>query len=203
MAQSPGEVRLIGGEIVTNFDLVTDPQVLDRLDPTVHGKVVQADLAALGITDFGSVNGRGLELFFNQQPMPISRWPNEGFVKIADLVGGDPVDVRGTKGDRIGKFYYHGDRPRRWQQEKEAWLHGYWFWDWSDQRHAVESIDINNRIISVRGHPITATAIVKGSGFTPSTCCQRSIDPVSGTWIVKAAYYIFTRLWRKVRRLFR
>ena len=203
VAQSPGEVRLIGGEIVTNFEPVTDPQVLDRLDPTVHGKVVQADLAALGITDFGSVNEGGLELFFNQQPMPISRWPNEGFVKIADLVGGDPVDVRGTKGDRIGKFYYHGDRPRRWQQEKEAWLHGYWFWDWSDQRHAVESIDINNRIISVRGHPITATAIVKGSGFTPSTCCQRSIDPVSGTWIVKAVYYIFTRLWRKVRRLFR
>ena len=74
-------MRLIGGEIVTNFEPVTGPQVLDRLDPAVHGKVVQANLATLGITDFGSVNEGGLELFFNEQPMPISRWPNKGFAR--------------------------------------------------------------------------------------------------------------------------
>ena len=28
-------------------------------------------------------------------------------------------------------------------------MHGYWFWDWSDQRHKVESIDTESRIISV------------------------------------------------------
>ena len=53
VAQLPGEVRLIGGEIVTNFEPVTDPQILDQLDPAVHGKVVQANLATLSITDFG------------------------------------------------------------------------------------------------------------------------------------------------------
>ena len=52
VAQLPGEVRLIGGS-VTNFEPVTDPPILDRLDPAVHGKVVQANPATLSITDFG------------------------------------------------------------------------------------------------------------------------------------------------------
>src|SRR5438445_359960 len=82
------------------------PAVLSRLDPAARGKVLQADLRALGITDFGSPKGGGLELFFQDRPMMLARWPNTGFVRIVDLVGGAPVDVRGTKGDKIGKFVY-------------------------------------------------------------------------------------------------
>jgi hypothetical protein len=32
------------------------------------------------------------------------------------------------------------DRLRRWAAEPGAMLHGYWFWDWADQRLAVQSI---------------------------------------------------------------
>lgn len=149
-AKKGDKVRITGGKIVDNFMPVTDQDVLERLDPEVHGKVYQADLKALGITDYGDVNGGGLELFFNDKPMMLSRWPNEDFIKIVGLVGGDPVDIRGTKGDQIGKFMYEGDRPKRWVGEKDPWVHGYWFWDWSDQRHPVESIDTENHIISVK-----------------------------------------------------
>ncbi len=148
-ARKGGEVRLVGGRSVTGFEPVVDPAVVARLDEAARGKVLQADLKALGIDDFGPVQGGGLELFFQDKPMTVARWPNEGFVKIVDLVGGKPVDVRGTKGDRIGKFMYEGDRPRRWKEENDAWVHGYWFWDWSDQRHKVESIDLERRILSV------------------------------------------------------
>lgn len=148
-AKQGEEVRLVGGKVVTGFEPVTDFEILERLVPQARGKVLQADLKALHITDFGKVSGGGLELFFNNKPMTLARWPNEGFVKIVDLVGGDPVDVRGTKGDKIGKFMYEGDRPKRWIDEKEVWVHGYWFWDWSDQRHQVESIDTEQREISV------------------------------------------------------
>jgi len=142
-------VRLVGGKVVKGFEPVTDPAILERLSPEARGKVLQADLKALGISDFGEVRGGGIELFFEDKPMTLARWPNEGFIHIADLVGGDPVDVRGTKGDKIGKFMYEGDRPKRWGGEKDIWVHGYWFWDWSDQRHKVESIDTERRIISV------------------------------------------------------
>ena len=46
---------------------------------------MQVDLRAQGITDFGQLRSRGfsrklvpahLELFFNEEPMPLTRWPN-------------------------------------------------------------------------------------------------------------------------------
>jgi hypothetical protein len=142
-------VRLDGGRVVTGFRPVTDPAVLSRLDPAARREVLQADLRALGVTDFGSAKGGGLELFFQDRPMTLARWPNEGFVRIADVAGGAPIDIRGTKGDRIGKFVYEGDRPKRWVGEKDVWLHGYWFWDWSDEREKVASIDPERHLITL------------------------------------------------------
>ncbi|MBD3180664.1 hypothetical protein GF312_00125 [Candidatus Poribacteria bacterium] len=143
------QVKISGGKVVNNFQKITDPEILDQLTPEARGNVYQADLKELGINDYGNVKGGGLELFFKDKPMMLSRWPNEGFIRITDLVGGDPVNVRGTKGDKIGKFMYDTDRPNRWKAEKDVWVHGYWFWDWSDQRHRVESIDTEKGIISV------------------------------------------------------
>ncbi len=149
---APGEtVRLSGGRRVDNFAPVADPAVLSRLDPAVRGKVYAADLKALGIADFGEVaaSGKRLELFFNDAPMRIARWPNEGFVPIVDVVEETPVNVRGTRGDRSGKIVYEGDRPERWAEETDVWLHGYWFWDWSEQRMRVQSIDAQKKVIAL------------------------------------------------------
>ncbi len=145
------EARLTGGRRVSGFAPVTDAAILERLEEPARGKVLQADLQAQGIENLGEVVGPGkrLELFFGDKPMTLARWPNEGFVKIVDVVGGQPFDVRGREGDRTGKFTYEGDRPERWTDEKELWLHGYWFWDWADQRQRVEAIDTENRVITL------------------------------------------------------
>lgn len=143
------EVRLVGGKAVNSFQPVTDPETLNRLDESAREKVMQADLKALGIAEFGSPEGGGLEVFFQHQPMTVSRWPNEGFVKIADLVEKDDHKIHGIPGSKVGKFVYEGDRPKRWKGEKEGWLHGYWFWDWSDQRQRIESIDTDHSILAV------------------------------------------------------
>lgn len=143
------EVRLVGGKVVQGFAPVTDPAVLGRLDDAAKGKVLQADLKALGITDFGEAKGGGVELFFQDRPMTVARWPNEGFVKIVDIVVQDGHKIHGIPGSRVGKFVYDGDRPKRWSGEKDPWLHGYWFWDWSAQRQKIESIDTEKRIIAV------------------------------------------------------
>ena len=147
--QPGAEVRLIGGKRVTGFRPVSDPAVLQRLDPAARGKVLQTDLRALGITDYGEAGGGGIELFFQDKPMRVARWPNQGFVKIAEGLGPTPVDVRGTKGCAEGIFAYDGDRPRRWIGENDVWLHGYWFWDWADQREKVETIDPQKRTITL------------------------------------------------------
>ena len=81
--------------------------------------------------------------------MPVSRWPNEGFVRMAEVLGQTPVDVRGTKGTVEGLFTYTDERPKRWAQEPDIWVHGYWFWDWSDQRQRVKAIDLEKKTIEL------------------------------------------------------
>jgi hypothetical protein len=148
---APGEsVRLLAGKLVADWQPVTEADVLDQLDEGARGQVWQADLRALGITDFGSPSGGGIELFFNGRPMTVSRWPNEGFATIANVLGATECDVRGTKGCVEGIFEYEGDRPGRWVAERDPWVHGYWFWDWSEQRHPIKSIDPERRVIEVQ-----------------------------------------------------
>ena len=164
-------VRLLGGRVVTGWKTVSEKAVLQRLDPAARGQVVQADLQALGITDFGQMGGGfgqqggpGLELFFDDQPMTLARWPNDGFLKITEVRGKTPVNVRGTKGCKEGIFVYEGDRPKRWSSEKDAWVLGYWFWDWAEQRHKIESIDAEQRIITV-AEPYHGYGYRKGQWF--------------------------------------
>lgn len=156
-ARSEGEVRITGGRVITGWKLVKDAAVLAHLNPTARGHVYVADLRAMGFTDPAPIrplsgpgqSEPGMELFFADSPMRLARWPNRGFVKIADVINNRPVDVRGTKGDQVGKIVYEGDRPLRWTAEKDGWLHGYWFWDWSDQRQRIESIDTERRVITL------------------------------------------------------
>jgi hypothetical protein len=143
------EVRIVGGRQISDWRPVTDEAVLERLVSDARGKVLQVDLKAAGIHDYGQVRSGGLELFFEDKPMTLARWPNEGFVTIVGLVDPDTVNIRGTKGSKTGKFMYEGDRPNRWLQENDVWVHGYWFWDWADERQKVESIDTEKRVITV------------------------------------------------------
>ena len=78
------KVVLAGGPTVPAdaFRPVTDPKVLERLDPAARGQVLQADLRALGIADLGKypVKYQGApaapELFFNDRRMAVARWPD-------------------------------------------------------------------------------------------------------------------------------
>ncbi|HPM83591.1 MAG TPA: right-handed parallel beta-helix repeat-containing protein [Candidatus Anammoximicrobium sp.] len=172
-ARKGAEVRLVGGRVVTGWQPVTDAAVLARLDEAARGHVLQADLKAQGVADLGEMkpgprwgqSEPGLELFFQDRPMTLARWPNEGFVKIVDVLGPTPVDVRGTKGCREGIFTYDGDRPKRWSGAQDVMLQGYWFWDWADQRLKVASIDTENRVITLQAQPQHAFGFRKGHWY--------------------------------------
>ncbi len=133
----PGEtVRLIGGRRISGFK------------PS-SGRVVQCDLAAQGITDYGKLRARGfgranlpaaLELFFDGLPMTLARWPNRGWARIA-------AAPDGQKGAR---FTMEEDRARRWENAGDVWVHGYWTYDWADTYESVERIDAASRIITTR-----------------------------------------------------
>ncbi len=140
-------VTLIGGREVRGWKPVTETAVLNLLDESARGHVLQADLKAAGITDFGSLTRRGfgqpahpshLELFFDNHPMTLARWPNgDEWEKIAAV----PAGLNG------GKFSYSGDRPSRWANADDIWIHGYWTWDWADTYEHVARIDASSHEI--------------------------------------------------------
>lgn len=140
---------ITGGPAIVTWSSVEDPEILQRLDPAVRGKVLQADLKKQGVNDFGEVDSNRLELFYDNRPMIPARYPNEGFLEIAEVLGPTPREIHGKKGVVEGSFAYSDDRPSRWQGEPEAWLHGYWFWDWADQRQKIGSIDLRSKSISL------------------------------------------------------
>jgi len=147
------EVRLSGGIEIAEFSSVTDPASQARLHPDATPHVQVTDLRAQGITDFGEITprgGPGLELFFNDDRMQLSRWPNEGFVQIADVpqtgtlvYPGDPPHVRDgvIVGRQYGRFVYSEDAPSRWTKTDQVILHGYWSWDWFDEFVKIDRID--------------------------------------------------------------
>jgi hypothetical protein len=144
----PGaEVRVSGGREIKSWSPVADAVVLARLDAAAYGRVVQADLRALGIVDFGKMTSRGfgrpvaasgLEVFCNDRPMPLARWPNRGWA----YTTGAPAGADG------GVFSYQGDRPRRWASVPDLWVHGYWTQDWADSYERVVSVDPDRQYIS-------------------------------------------------------
>ncbi|MGQ9696960.1 MAG: right-handed parallel beta-helix repeat-containing protein [Armatimonadota bacterium] len=153
------QVRLSGGRVASGWRPVTNQQVLARLVTEAKAKVLQCDLKALGITDYGRLARRGfgigtvpaaLELFFKDKPMQIARWPNEGWTRI----GGTPAGQQG------GVFTYEGDRPSRWKPSDDIWVHGYWTWDWADSYERVKSIDTTKREV----HTVEPHGVY---GYTP------------------------------------
>lgn len=146
--------RIIGGKEVKGWKPLKNPEILARMDESAREHVLVTDLKTSNITEFGHFSPWGysgvkdpspLELFFQDQPMTLARWPNEEWAKIAEVPGGPGG----------GRFTYEGDRPARWQKAGDIWLHGYWSWDWADSYVKVKSIDPGTReIVTEEPHGI-------------------------------------------------
>ena len=92
-----------------------------------------------------------MEVFFDDRPMQIARGPNDGQITLEEPLGETVRDVRGRKSRVEGIFRYEGDYPKRWLDEKSAWVCGSWCRDWAEQRHPIKSLDPDKRVIAV--HP--------------------------------------------------
>jgi len=122
-----------GGFELKGFERVTDENILRRLPEEARGKVFVADARAQGYpsaepqkiygrADRYSRNGGVRELFADGVPLPIARWPNEGWLKTGQQVGS--VTNRA--------FAFSHERMARWTEAKEAMVAGYWYHLWAD-----------------------------------------------------------------------
>ncbi|GAA5064664.1 hypothetical protein GCM10023259_056230 [Thermocatellispora tengchongensis] len=162
----PGETaRLTGGRRLDHdsFTPVTDDAVLRRIiDEPARGKVLQADLAALGITDYGQQSRHGywkandvslvppMELYVAGQGMTLARWPNRGTVQMGEIIDAGPTVKDPDLQDRGGTFGYTYDRPRYWTQAEDIWLDGIFGYSWEWSYNKIASIDTEAKRITLR-----------------------------------------------------
>ncbi|NPV46475.1 MAG: hypothetical protein HPY69_05935 [Armatimonadetes bacterium] len=188
-AREGQEVRLVGGRTVTGWRLVSDPAVLRRLSPLARGKVFQADLKALGITDLQGINSAqtyqsdpGLELFFRDQPMTLARYPNTGYMRIAAALDaeGKPQPAGSIVTTPNTRFVCEDPRPATWASEKDIWLHGFWVWDWADLRVPLLSVDAETRTISLGDATSRSYGIRTGQWFYAENVLPELDSP--GEW---------------------
>lgn len=155
------KVAIIGGTRVSGFTSLRNAEALRRIERPYHDKIRQLDLKAVGITNFGKMVPRGfglpirpsaLELFFKDRPMTLARWPNTAWEKIGTSPAGGDDD----------SFAYEGNRPLRWRDDDDLWVHGYWNWDWADSYLKIRSIEPQKKRIAIE--PADG---IRGNGFKP------------------------------------
>jgi len=156
-------VRLVGGRAIepSAFVAVRDSGSLARLPEASWAHVLQADLAALGVTGWERI---GLfpvddpanrerpftfDLYFNGEPMTLARWPNQGYARFAKVIERGPAPREGETGETLPVFEYDGMRPSRWVGASDYWLHGYLVYDWYDEHVAVKAIDAEKQRITL------------------------------------------------------
>lgn len=174
---APGEtVVLSGGKRIDRFEPVSDPAIRSRLSEQAAQKVVQADLKSLGISDYGRIDpagGNRIELYFKGKFMTIARYPDDGWLTIADVPQTGPKMLNPgldrdkspvPRGRHYGRFTYPDNRPAGWKDTSNLWVHGYWTWDWSDQYLKVDHLDIARKEITP-AEPHHSYGYTKGQRF--------------------------------------
>lgn len=157
-AEPNAAVRFTGGVTVRGWQTVTDRSVLRQLAPDARSHLRVADLRALGITDYGALAVRGFgkgsplseaEVFFDDKPMTLSRWPNMGFRGVAQKHSDQRIEV-------------DTDRPQRWTQESDPWIFAYWHHDWAELYEPVTGIETGSNVLQ------RSPEIKPQYGITPS-----------------------------------
>ncbi len=158
------KVVLSGGKPIAGFVPVRDPAARGRLGPAAAAHVLAVDLRSQGITSYGTIMQRGgppMELFVNGTRMTVARYPNDGWLRIADVPqSGDTMYNKGLErekrydgvpaGRHFGRIAYGENEPSWWARSEDIYVHGYWTFDWSDSYQQVQEIDTVRKEITLR-----------------------------------------------------
>ena len=195
-ARENAKVVFDGGVVLKTSDWksVTDSDILKRLPEVAQGKVKQIDLKAYGFKTWGSgkfdplkMGGHAAgflrqlnlipdalpnyELFCNDQPLQLGRWPNTGYVKTGKIInpGARPRmwmdDIKGSRGGSryippekqdfqdVPVFAYRDARHARWTTAEDPWI---FIWNnfFSDLSMPVRKIDNSAGAITLE-YPLT------------------------------------------------
>jgi hypothetical protein len=80
-------VHITGGIRLSKFKKVADKNILEQLSIEAVNNVMCVNLKNFNIKDLGDVtiSGNWFELYFDNKPMTLARWPNSGFILLIIL----------------------------------------------------------------------------------------------------------------------
>jgi hypothetical protein len=91
----------------------------------------------------------GLELFLNDGPLQLARWPNQGTAPLGEVLDPGAAPREGDASGRGGVFTYVGDRPGRWTRAEDLWVSGLFRYGFADDTLPVKAIDPSARTIAL------------------------------------------------------
>lgn len=139
---------------------ITDRSLSARLQPQVRELIKEIDLKATGMTlsdlrpsGFGRPSSPAWsELFINEAPMRISRWPNDSTVLIGKVI--EPGTGEHKKEASFPIFQYNESRPSAWTGAGEFWIAGYFAHGYADDMIKVQRIDTIHQTIHTAQHTV-------------------------------------------------
>ncbi len=185
---APGTKPILrAGQAITGFRPLADSPAAQRIPEAARPHVLQVDLRACGITDFGKLTPRGvdyfgplvnvdtpahLELFFGGVPMSLARWPNDTpkmSERFALIETGDQEAVR-VEGRTMVKdsnlIYYSNPRQDAWGNEPDPWLFGYFQYAYFSSYRRLLGVEPDKKRMRVElGGPGQHPNVVKGSPY--------------------------------------
>jgi len=139
------KVFFIGGYnlISTDFKKLEDQSVINRIINKESAKnILVADLSKYPM-DLNSIAKNITatpELFFNNNPMTIARYPNDKFASTGQVVNNTNTPAF--------SFKYNEIEPSLWSKDQTIWMSGYWNYNWSYSNVKVSNIDTKNNLIN-------------------------------------------------------
>ncbi len=147
------KVVISGAIPLKQYKKLSYDHFLFQKNPAIGRHIIEIDLSQTGLTEFNKMRLSGFrgnekpipsslrELYFNGQPMPLSRWPNQAFSEFTHSVT-DSSDVIARTG-----IVYEDSQPSAWMGEPNILLHGYWKYLWADAYEQVSHIDTLRKTI--------------------------------------------------------
>jgi hypothetical protein len=173
-----------GGITLKKWNTLSDTNLLARLPEAAKGKALICDLQANGVPymptlEFGgfiSLRAAGAdyrfatmpvpEMFYKGEPQTMARWPNKGFTRI-------PINEK-PKAD--------AERFKRWADEDNLWLYGYWRFDWADAYEKIASVSTNGAITLKQ--PCNYYGFGRRTGCAVNALCELDVP---GEWYIDKA----------------
>ena len=147
------------GEVILNGSMKLDPKDFAPWEKNENIQVIDLTKLGLGPDEWGKLYSYGwanaaakyddgvgplpCELYFNDIRCTLARYPNGdgAFLKTGEVLdGGDTSNTRNPRGGAFALDPETSARVKRWRDDPDIWVFGYFSYDWCDASTRVKSL---------------------------------------------------------------